>query len=264
MNDASASDSSPLPAQSGTFALVDLRSGQVHPLQPGPNSIGRSPKSRVVLDDPAISRRHAVLMVYEEGNCEVGDAASRNGVRVNGRRLAPVAPLKPGDVLQIGDFRLLFTDTSEPYPPRSFADETLGSPYLFADETLGVVVWRAADACWHFGIPIEPDRIVPAVYSPTDYAPPSGAPSPTSPEWEVVRACFQQVKAREGSVRARIARQDDPFGRYYLAQILFTSTAVTLVYERGSSGTQAVCVSLNSAGEVISGPQWIAECKNGD
>src|SRR5438270_143488 len=119
-------DDPPLaPARTGTFALVDLRSGRVYPLKPGPNSIGRSVKCDVVLDDSAVSRRHAVVMIHEEGSCEVGDAQSRNGVRVNGQRVRIVSPLHFGDVLQIGDFRLLFTDDSERDRPRTLADETL-------------------------------------------------------------------------------------------------------------------------------------------
>lgn len=243
-----------LPTRQGTFALVDLHSGRVYSLQPGPNSIGRSDKCRVVLDGHEVSRRHAVLMVHETGECEVSDAESRNGVFLNGRRLRGVARLKAGDVLRICGFRLLLTKTTPSNP----------TPFAFTDETLGVVVWNAVDACWHFSITLGVDWFVPAVYSPSDYTPPDRVPPTTAPEWNAVRACFRHVKAREADARALVVEEWGSQTRAFrpnLEQVLFTTTNATFVYEEVYG---VYCVTIDPTGAFLSGPKWISHQSDND
>lgn len=55
-------------------------------LFPGQFLIGRSPECQLALDDPLISRRHARLLVTEQG-VYLEDLDSRNGVLVDGVRL---------------------------------------------------------------------------------------------------------------------------------------------------------------------------------
>jgi FHA domain/Domain of unknown function (DUF1707) len=62
--------------------------------------IGRSRCCEVVLLDPAISRRHA-LVSFRGGQCSVRDLGSTNAVHVNGNPV-DTAVLQPGDVLTIG------------------------------------------------------------------------------------------------------------------------------------------------------------------
>jgi hypothetical protein len=241
-------------SQSGPFALVDLLNGRAYPLEPGPNSIGRSTSNRVVLADAAVSRRHAVLMIYATGECAVGDAGSRNGVFLNGQQVHGIGRLTPGGWLQIDGFRLLFT--------RNNATDPL--PISFTDETLGVVVWNAADSCWYFGITLGVNRFVPAVYSPSDYTPPDRVPPPQAPEWEAVRACYRQVKAHEAEARARVGGQSSSRGRVrpHLTQVLFTPATATFVYEVDLTG--AYCVTIDGAGAFVSGPVWIPSEPNDD
>jgi hypothetical protein len=63
-------------------------------------AIGRSRSCDVVIDDPSISRRHALLSVRGE-RCSIRDLASINGLEVNGR-LVGTAVLQPGDTLRLG------------------------------------------------------------------------------------------------------------------------------------------------------------------
>ena len=77
------------------LGFVDLAAG------PRTWAIGRSPDCDVVLRDPAVSRRHA-LVSSRGGRCAVRDLGSRNGVTRNGVPVA-VAVLQPGDVLRFGD-----------------------------------------------------------------------------------------------------------------------------------------------------------------
>ena len=71
----------------------------------GQFAIGRSSDCQLSLDDPLVSRRHAVLVVRGE-SVEVEDLGSRNGVLVNGVRVAKPTRLVDGDVLTVGQQQL--------------------------------------------------------------------------------------------------------------------------------------------------------------
>lgn len=63
--------------------------------------IGRSVGCQLSLDDPLVSRRHAVLLVAGD-TVSIDDQGSRNGVLVNGVRIPGKALLQPGDRIMIG------------------------------------------------------------------------------------------------------------------------------------------------------------------
>jgi predicted component of type VI protein secretion system len=67
--------------------------------------VGRSAGCQLSLDDPLVSRRHALLVVAREG-VTVEDLGSRNGVVVNGDRIAGVRLVTPGDKIVIGSQEL--------------------------------------------------------------------------------------------------------------------------------------------------------------
>lgn len=71
----------------------------------GQFAIGRSSDCQLSLDDPLVSRRHALLIVRGE-NVEVEDLGSRNGVLVNGVRVMKPTRLVDGDVLTVGQQQL--------------------------------------------------------------------------------------------------------------------------------------------------------------
>ncbi len=64
-------------------------------------SLGRSKDCDCVLDDPNISRRHAELRRSSDGDWQIVDLGSTNGVKVNGRRVSS-ARLSPGDEVTLG------------------------------------------------------------------------------------------------------------------------------------------------------------------
>ena len=75
-------------------------------LPEGTTRIGRSPPADICLEDPSVSRRHA--MILREGeSVRILDDRSLNGVFVNGERVT-AAELKDGDVLQLGRNELTF------------------------------------------------------------------------------------------------------------------------------------------------------------
>ncbi len=70
--------------------------------------IGRSSAAGLRLEQPAISRRHARLERMPDGEVEIVDLGSANGVWLNGERVQR-AVLSDGDRLQLGDAVLRFT-----------------------------------------------------------------------------------------------------------------------------------------------------------
>ena len=75
------------------------------PLQRGWNRLGRSAVANVRLDDPSVSRRHALIVWENEKPLRVLDDRSLNGIYINGE---PVewGKLGDGDELAIGRYRL--------------------------------------------------------------------------------------------------------------------------------------------------------------
>ena len=82
------------------FAISDGDDVVVLPLA-GLTRIGRRASADIVLDDAAVSRRHA-LVLERAGEPVIADDRSLNGVYVNGRRVREAA-LHHGDEVQIGD-----------------------------------------------------------------------------------------------------------------------------------------------------------------
>ncbi len=74
-------------------------------LEPGWTRIGRSGAADVRLDDPTVSRRHALIVLTESGDLRALDDRSLNGLFVNGE-LVEWAPLGDEDELEIGRYRL--------------------------------------------------------------------------------------------------------------------------------------------------------------
>src|SRR5579859_4048062 len=68
-------------------------------------AVGRSAGCQLSLDDPLVSRRHAVLVVSKDG-VMIEDLQSRNGVTVNGQRIVGKTALGAGDTIGIGSQEL--------------------------------------------------------------------------------------------------------------------------------------------------------------
>ena len=68
---------------------------------------GRHPDSEIFLDDITVSRRHAEI-VRNDGGYDLKDVGSLNGTYLNRERIEGAVPLRNGDELQIGKFKLVF------------------------------------------------------------------------------------------------------------------------------------------------------------
>jgi len=120
----STSASAPAPRGEGSEPrwLIAARAGLVHPgdylafeldgdvrvvpLEDGWTRVGRSLSAHLRLDDPTVSRRHA-LVYRDDHEAKVLDDRSLNGVFRNGERVE-LAHLGDGDAISIGRFTLHF------------------------------------------------------------------------------------------------------------------------------------------------------------
>jgi hypothetical protein len=74
-------------------------------IAPGWSRIGRSVTADVRLDDPSVSRRHALVVSERDESLRVLDDRSLNGVFVNGKEVE-WGKLASGDELTIGRYHL--------------------------------------------------------------------------------------------------------------------------------------------------------------
>lgn len=84
--------------------FLDGRS-RVIKLRDGWSRIGRSGSADIRLDDPTVSRRHAVIVKTAEGELRVLDDRSTNGICVN-EAAVDWSHLEDGDELQVGRYTL--------------------------------------------------------------------------------------------------------------------------------------------------------------
>ncbi|MFZ1947257.1 MAG: SpoIIE family protein phosphatase [bacterium] len=69
--------------------------------------IGRLPESDILIEEPVVSRGHADI--YRADNkYYIRDSGSRNGTFLNGKRIFQPAELAPGDVIGIGNSKIVF------------------------------------------------------------------------------------------------------------------------------------------------------------
>ncbi len=135
------------------------------PLVEGPNRLGSSPGCAVRIIHPSVSRRHAVIHV-QDGKAEIEDLESRNGTRVEGRRVqGGQQPLAVGATMTLGGVRAVLEEVSEkdleaavrfPAPgsdPSSAATHgggataSVGTARKFALERLPGLLARLANRC---------------------------------------------------------------------------------------------------------------------
>ena len=69
-------------------------------------TIGRQEGNTIRLTERNVSRKHARLL-RQNGVVYVEDLASFTGVKLNGSRIAAVTPIREGDELAIGDYKII-------------------------------------------------------------------------------------------------------------------------------------------------------------
>jgi pSer/pThr/pTyr-binding forkhead associated (FHA) protein len=148
-------------------------------------TIGRLEGNTIRLTERNISRRHARLS-QQNGGLFIEDLTSFTGVRVNGTKIASPTPLREGDEVQIGDYRIVLRGEQPPITDRPTMPSmpaitapmaTVGGPV--AIPTRASVAAMAAAAA---------PQVAPAAGPPprprVKTSPPSPAVSPVAPPQE--------------------------------------------------------------------------------
>jgi hypothetical protein len=86
--------------------ILGPMANQTLPLTEAVTTIGSVAGNTVVLADPAVSRKHAGIRKVD-GEYELADLGSTNGVYVNGHKV-PKKTLTPGDIIRVGNTEAVF------------------------------------------------------------------------------------------------------------------------------------------------------------
>ncbi|HMJ52180.1 MAG TPA: FHA domain-containing protein, partial [Polyangiaceae bacterium] len=95
----------------------------------GEFAIGRSPECQLSLDDPLVSRKHALLVVSPE-SVLIKDLGSRNGVVVNGTKIDTSRVLLDGDRIVIGSQEMTIMARPATAGPQYVRRSTTGAQTL--------------------------------------------------------------------------------------------------------------------------------------
>src|SRR5216683_5465506 len=175
--------------------------GAAFPLPAGEVSIGRDSSNQLWAADPALSRRHCMLVPGDDGQFSIRDLKSRNGTLVNG---VPVEQqqIRHGDQIFIGDSVLIFLieegGSHFDRNPVEFADTTEldGAPLLL----------RAEDSLY-----LRPDKVVAGLPPTSRWARDlnsllkiatgiGGIRDQDSLQWQLLGFIFDVVPAERGAV----------------------------------------------------------------
>ena len=95
------------------WAWIRFADGNRLPVTHWENVIGRSKRSDIVINDPKVSKTHAVLTRYDDGSWSISGVHRGGDIRVNGKKITMHA-LNPKDVITIGDVSMtLFSITEQ-------------------------------------------------------------------------------------------------------------------------------------------------------
>ena len=93
----------------------------VHIEGEGPFQLGRAPENKIVVNDSAVSRKHAEIVLRGD-EYWIQDLKSKNGTKVNGTMIQALSPLKPGDRIDIGPCQIHFGSDGAPKSSARVAD----------------------------------------------------------------------------------------------------------------------------------------------
>jgi hypothetical protein len=105
-----------LPSSGGLSLLLQFDELDVATLPPLAENdsltVGRLPDCDIVIDDPSVSKRHAMVRWdHERHRCTIKDLESMNGTLINGAVIQKETALRDTDLIACGDAQFLFLQT---------------------------------------------------------------------------------------------------------------------------------------------------------
>ena len=131
------------------WALLRLADGTNLPVTHWENIIGSHKNSDIVIPLSTISRNHAVLTRYDDGSWTITDADSKNGVKVNGKKVSIYA-LEPGDVINLGGLKMTLEPITKEQEARLAQLRTRASSGLTSTINLMLLTLFQAMCCLAF------------------------------------------------------------------------------------------------------------------
>ncbi len=116
--------SAPMPEN----AFLILNGSEIYPLRLSVVNIGRRLENNLVIDDPRVSRNHALLRA-NNGRYMLCDLNSTGGTYINGLRITQQA-LRPGDVISLAGVSIIYGEESGSDPNSTDGSTTAIQPPL--------------------------------------------------------------------------------------------------------------------------------------
>jgi hypothetical protein len=91
----------------------------------GSFDIGRSLDCNLVLDDPSVSRVHATI-IRKKDTLFLQDLGSRNGCKINEKKITGKVPLNGGDIITIGHQKIKIAEIKQNGTSSSLSKNTMG------------------------------------------------------------------------------------------------------------------------------------------
>jgi pSer/pThr/pTyr-binding forkhead associated (FHA) protein len=113
-----------------SFRLVVRRGpqpNQVYELNKDIVTLGRDITNDITINDPEVSRHH-MRLTRGAGGFTIEDLGSTNGTFVNGQRLTGARPLRPGDMVGLGETVTLGYEAVSAAAPQGYGAEDQGMP----------------------------------------------------------------------------------------------------------------------------------------
>jgi len=88
--------------------LINTVTRQRSPLTGERTSVGRGSTNMLIIDDVSVSRMHSEIIRNRSGGYSVSDLDSLNGTHINGKKIAGVGQVNPGDEIKFGEVTMRF------------------------------------------------------------------------------------------------------------------------------------------------------------
>jgi pSer/pThr/pTyr-binding forkhead associated (FHA) protein len=109
--------------------LSEGLTGKAHELTVDKTTVGRVDDNTFPIPEASVSSHHCEVLL-RGGDIVIRDLNSTNGTFINGHQVSGEAPLKPGQILRLGQIELRLEDaaTAKAASPKKLPDQTMVIP----------------------------------------------------------------------------------------------------------------------------------------